>query len=314
MMSSTALTLDAGAAFAIHCRMLPDVMTLKEAAAWLRLSERALYDLARARQVPAALLGGKWVFPRGLLERWLAARADGGDAPHRAAPPPVLAGSHDPLLDWAVRQSGCGLALRTGGSLEGLDVLAAGQAVAAAVHLRDPDGGGWNAPAVWQVLGRGGHVGITWAWREQGLLVAPGNPLGLARVADLARPGLRVVGRQNRAGSHVLLLHLLNEAGLRLDAITFLAEPALAEDEVAAAVADGRAEAGFGIRAEAITRGLGFVPLLRERFDLVMARRDFFDPPLQSLLAFARGAAFAARAGRMGGYDIAETGRVAFNG
>ena len=77
---------------------------------------------------------------------------------------------------------------------------------------------------------------------------------------------------------------------------------------------DGRAEAGFGIRAEAITRGLGFVPLLRERFDLVMARRDFFDPPLQSLLAFARGAAFAARAGRMGGYDIAETGRVAFNG
>ena len=294
--------------------MLPDVLTLKEAAAWLRLSERALYDLARMRQVPAALLGGKWVFPRALLERWLAARADGDQAPHRAVPPPVLAGSHDPLLDWAVRQSGCGLALRSGGSLEGLDVLAAGQAVAAATHLRDPDSGEWNAPAVRQVLGRGGHVGITWAWREQGLLVAPGNPLGLAAVADLARPGLRVVGRQNRAGSHVLLVHLLNEAGLRLDAIAFLSEPAMAEDEVAAAVADGRAEAGFGIRAEANARGLDFVPLVRERCDLVMARRDFFDPPLQTLLAFARGAAFAARAARMGGYDVGEAGRVAFNG
>jgi excisionase family DNA binding protein len=294
--------------------MLPDVLTLKEAAAWLRLSERALYDLARARQVPAALLGGKWVFPRSLLERWLAARADGEQAPHRAAPPPVLAGSHDPLLDWAVRQSGCGLALRSGGSLEGLDVLAAGQAVAAATHLRDADGGDWNAPAVHQVLGTGGHVGITWAWREQGLLVAPGNPHALAAVTDLARPGLRVVGRQNRAGSHVLLVHLLNEAGLRLDAISFLAEPAMAEDEVAAAVAEGRAEAGFGIRAEAIARGLGFVPLVRERFDLVMARRHYFDPPMQALLGFARGAAFAARAARMGGYDITETGRVAFNG
>lgn len=294
--------------------MLPDVLTLKEAAAWLRLSERALYDLARAQQVPAALLGGKWVFPRALLERWLAARADGGDAPHRVVPPPVLAGSHDPLLDWAVRQSGCGLALRAGGSLEGLEVLAAGQAMAAAVHLFDPDGGTWNAPAAREVLGPGGHVGITWAWREQGLLVPPGNPLGLAGVADLARPGLRVAGRQNRAGSHVLLVHLLNEAGVRLDAIAFLPEPAMAEDEVAAAVAEGRAEAGFGIRAEAAARGLGFVPLVRERFDLVMPRRAYFEPPLQALLAFARGPAFAARAARMAGYEVAETGSVAFNG
>lgn len=294
--------------------MLPDVLTLREAAAWLRLSERALYDLARSRQVPAALVGGKWIFPRPLLERWLAARADGTEAPHRVTPPPVLAGSHDPLLDWAVRQSGCGLALRTGGSLEGLDILAAGQAVAAAVHLRDPDSGAWNAPAARQVLGGGGHVGIVWGWRDQGLLVAPGNPLGLETVADLARPGLRVVGRQARAGSHVLLVHLLTEAGLRLDALRFLADPALAEDEVAAAVADGRAEAGFGIRAEAEARGLGFVPLIRERFDLVMARRDYFDPPFQRLLDFARGEAFKARAARMGGYDITETGRVAFNG
>jgi len=294
--------------------MLPDVLTLKEAAAWLRLSERALYDLARARQVPAALLGGKWVFPRALLERWLAAKADGADAPHRAAPPQVLAGSHDPLLDWAVRQSGCGLALRAGGSLEGLEALAAGQALAAAIHLRDPDSGAWNAPAARDVLGAGGHVGITWAWREQGLIVAPGNPRGLAAVADLARPGLRVVGRQPRAGSHVLLVHLLTEAGLRLDALAFLPEPALAEDEVAAAVAEGRAEAGFGIRAEAAARGLDFVPLVRERFDLVMARRDFFEPPVQALLGFARGAAFAARAARMGGYDTGATGAVAFNG
>ncbi len=294
--------------------MLPDVMTLKEAASWLRLSERALYDLARARQVPAALLGGKWLFPRALLARWLSARAEGPDAPHRSDPPPVLAGSHDPLLDWAVRQSGCGLALRSGGSLEGLEALAAGQAIAAAVHLLDPDSGTFNTPASREVLGAGTHVGITWAWREQGLLLAPGNPLGLGAVADLARPGLRVIGRQNRAGSHVLLVHLLNEAGLRLEQIAFLPQPALAEDEVAAAVADGRAEAGFGIRAEALARGLGFVPLVRERFDLVMARRDYFEPPVQTLLAFARGAVFAARAARMGGYDTEETGRVAFNG
>jgi excisionase family DNA binding protein len=291
---------------------MPDVLTLKEAAAWLRLSERSLYELARNRRLPAAQLGGKWLFPRAQLERWLAAQADPPDAAHRLDPPPILAGSHDPLLDWAVRQSGCGLAMRAGGSLEGLEELAAGTAQVAASHLLDPDSGAWNEPAVREMLPRRAIVGITWAWRAQGLIVPAGNPRDLAHVRDLTG-GVRVAGRQARAGSHVLLTHLLTEAGVRLDQVAFLPEPALSEDEVAAAVAEGRADAGFGIEAEAAARGLGFVPLIRERFDLVMERRHFFGEPMQALLAFARGPAFAARAARMGGYDGAGMGAVAFN-
>ncbi len=291
---------------------MPDVLTLKEAAAWLRLSERSLYELARMRRVPAAQIGGKWLFPRARLEAWLAAQAEAGEGTARLDPPPILAGSHDPLLDWAVRQSGCGLALRGGGSLDGLAQVAEGAALACAVHLLDPDSGAFNEPAARRMLAGRPAVGIGWAWREQGLIVPPGNPLALTRVEDLARPGLRVAGRQPRAGSHVLLTHLLSEAGLRLDAVAFLPEPALSEDEVAAAVAEGRAEAGFGIRAEAASRGLGFVPLVRERFDLVMLRRDYFGAPMQALLGFARGSAFAARAARMGGYEAAGVGAVAF--
>ena len=230
----------------------------------------------------------------------------------RAAPPPILAGSHDPLLDWAVRQSGCGLALRAGGSLEGLDALVAGSAVAAALHLRDEEGG-FNEAAVRAALPGAPLVGLTWAWREQGLITPPGNPAGLAAIADLARPGLRVIGRQPRAGSHVALVGLLSDAGVPLRDVAFLPEPALAEDEVAAAVLRGAADVGFGIRAEAARAGLGFVPLLRERFDLVLHRRDAFEAPMQALLAFARTPLFAERATRMGGYDVTEAGRVAFN-
>jgi excisionase family DNA binding protein len=290
---------------------MPDVLTLREAAAWLRLSERSLYELARGRRVPAAQLGGKWLFPRSALANWLAAQAD-AEAGSRPDPPPILAGSHDPLLDWAVRQSGCGLALRSGGSLEGLAAVAAGEALAVATHLLDPDSGDFNEPAAREVLAGRGVVGITWAWREQGLILPPGNPRKLAGVADLAG-GVLVAGRQPRAGSHVLLLHLLTEAGLRLEQVAFLPAPALSEDEVAAAVAEGRADAGFGIRAEAAARGLDFVPLVRERFDLVMARRHYFGTAMQALLGFARGPAFAARAARMGGYDVAANGGVAFN-
>lgn len=291
---------------------MPDVLTMKEAAAWLRLSERSLYELARGRRLPAAQVGGKWLFPRVQLERWLAAQADGAEVAHRLDPPPILAGSHDPLLDWALRQSGCGLAARAGGSLDGLAELAAGAAQVAAIHLLDPDSGTWNEPAVREMLPRRAVVGITWAWREQGLIVPAGNPRGLAHVHDLTG-GVRVAGRQNRAGSHVLLTHLLTEACVRLEQVAFLPEPALSEDEVAAAVVEGRADAGFGIRAEAAARGLDFLPLIRERFDLVMERRHYFGAPMQALLAFARGPVFAARAARMGGYDLARAGGVAFN-
>jgi excisionase family DNA binding protein len=291
---------------------MPDILTLREAAAFLRLSERSLYELARSRRVPAAQLGGKWLFPRTQLERWLTTQADAAEAEPRLDPPPILAGSHDPLLDWAVRQSGCGLALRAGGSLDGLAALAAGEAMAAAMHLRDPDTGAFNEPAARDALSRRPMVGIVWAWRSQGLILPRGNPRGIQDIPDLTRPGICVVGRQSRAGSHVLLVHLLGEAGIRLDAVRFLPEPALAEDEVAAAVHDGRADAGFGIGAEAAARGLCFIPLFRERFDLVMERRHYFGAQLQRLMRFARQQDFVARAKRLGGYDVEENGDVSF--
>lgn len=291
---------------------MTSVLTLREAAEFLRLSERSLYELARSRRVPAAQLGGKWLFPRTQLERWLSAQADGAEAEPRLDPPPILAGSHDPLLDWAVRQSGCGFALRAGGSLDGLSALAAGEAMAAAMHLRDPDTGAFNEPAVREALARRPMVGIIWAWRCQGLILPPGNPRGIQAIADLARSDIRVIGRQPRAGSHVLLVHLLGDAGIRLDAVRFLPAPALAEDEVAAAVQEGKADAGFGIGAEAAARGLCFVPLFRERFDLVMERRHYFGAQVQRLLRFARQPDFAARAKRLGGYDVEKTGEASF--
>ncbi len=288
----------------------PEILTLKEAAQLLRLSERALYDLARGAKLPAAQLGGKWLFPRAALLLWLARQAE---APgQRLVPPPILAGSHDPLLDWAIRQSGCGLAMRIGGSLDGLAALAAREAIGAATHVLDPDSGTYNEAACRAELPGEPLVGLVWAWREQGLILPAGNPRNLQKVEDLARPSVTVAGRQSRAGSHLLLIHLLTEAGLRLDALRFLPAPAASHDEVAAAVAEGRADAGFGVRAEAASRGLHFVPLVKERFDLVARPRDWFEPPLQKLLAFARTELFQARAARLGGYDVREVGSVGF--
>lgn len=293
----------------------PDVLTTREVAEHLRLKERKVYDLVRDRQIPCVRVGGKWLFPRALIDRWLEQKLDDaqGAAAHRP-PPAVIAGSHDPLLEWAVRSSRCGLAMLAGGSLDGLERLRRGEAAIAALHVIDPDTGQYNTPLIERHLHGAGVVAITWAERDQGLIVKRGNPLGLAAITDLVATRARIVARQPEAGSHVLFLHLLAEAQIRLTDVTTIKPIALTETDVALAVAEGSADAGFAIRAVAQQQGLDFVPLARERFDLVMNRREFFEPPMQALLGFTQGVDFAARAAALGGYDVAKTGRVAFNG
>jgi molybdate-binding protein len=95
--------------------------------------------------------------------------------------------------------------------------------------------------------------------------------------------------------------------------LRWTARPALAETDLAAAIVDDRADAGVAIEAAARAHGLEFLPLTTERLDLVLRRRDYFEPPVQALLAFARGPEFAARAAVLGGYDVGQAGRVVFN-
>src|SRR5690606_6113247 len=172
----------------------PELMTTREVADYLRLKERRIYELVRQRAIPCTRVTGKWLFPKPLIDLWLARNLE-GSAPAAAAPP-VVAGSQDPLLEWAVKESGCGLALLPGGSLDGLARFAHGEAVAAALHLFDPESGEWNRPAIRGTLPGQPAVAIAWARRRQGLVVAAGNPLNVGSVADLARPGLRFARRQ----------------------------------------------------------------------------------------------------------------------
>ena len=293
-----------------------DFMTTKEVAEYLRIKERRVYELVRRQEIPCTRVTGKWLFPKALVDLWLAEHA-AGSAPPR--PPPVIAGSHDPLLDWAVKESGCGLALLPGGSLDGIKRFAEGAAMVAGLHLFDPESGEFNLPALaaglaGPRLARAGVVLVEWAWRQQGLVVAAGNPHGVAGLGDLRDKGLTVMRRQVESGSHLLLAHLLAREGLTLDDLDLADETARGETDLGLAILEGRAEAGLAVEAVARSLKLGFVPLRRERYDLLLGRRDYFEPPLQKLFAFARGEAFGARAAQMGGYDVSGLGGVRYNG
>jgi excisionase family DNA binding protein len=288
------------------------MMDTREVAAYLRLKERRIYDLVRQRAIPHVRATGKLLFPRTQVDAWIAAKGAAPSVPAKARVP-ILAGSHDPLLEWSVRESRCGLAILAGGSRAGVDALARGDATAAAVHWLDEASGDYNVPLVRASLAGADVVVLEWARRTQGFLLREGNPHRIRKVSDLAKKRLRNAARQPEAGSHRLFHHLLAQAGIRPESLEWLPRAAHAETELAAIVRDGHADVGLGIEAAARTSGLAFIPLATERLDLIAFRRDVFEPPLQTLLAWARTPEFAAQATSLGGYNIANTGRVVFN-
>lgn len=290
---------------------MQEYLTTAEICDYLRLKERTVYDLVARRAIPCSRAAGKLLFPRRLIDRWIEAHVEmqsGGIS----APPPIVAGSSDPLLDWALRESGSGLATLFEGSRAGLRRFTAGESVAVGIHLRGADGA-YNVEAVRAVAGVSDLVLLRWAFREQGLIVGRGNPLGVAGLADVAGKAARIILRQPGSGADMLLEDLLARAGLSRDALAKSDRMALTETDVAAAVADGEADCGLAVGAAARRFGLDFVPLERERFDLALRRRSFFEPPLQKLFAFARTERFRAQAQALGSYDTEGVGGVELN-
>lgn len=291
-------------------------MTTREVADLLRLKERKVYDLVAVGDIPCVRVTGKLLFPRDLIEAWLARNLEYKPGVESLAQrPPICAGSHDPLLDWALREADTGLAVSFGGSLDGLRRLAKAESVMAGMHLADEDaavGASWNVGHVRRQLAGQPVVVLEWARRAQGLIVAPDNPLGFKSAKDLRRR--RVIGRQRAAGAFVLLERLLAQAGLKLTDLNLCEAPARTEADVAAAVAEGKADAGLAIQAVARQYRLGFVPLVEERYDLVIWRRDVFEPSVQRLLTFCQTETFLERARALGGYDVSRLGTVHYNG
>jgi molybdate-binding protein len=123
----------------------------------------------------------------------------------------------------------------------------------------------------------------------------------------------RIARRQEGAGGRVLFDALLEREGIDPDSLRFCERPALTESDIAAVVADGKADCGLAIGAVAKLFGLDFVPLHRERFDIACRRRDHFEPALQALFAFTRSMAFAEKAAQLGCYRVGGTGQVRFN-
>ncbi len=226
----------------------------------------------------------------------------------------VAVGSHDLVLDLAASElravdPGVTLASSNVGSLGGLVALRDGLCHIAGSHLLDPATGEYTLPYVDRVLGERDIAVVRLVHRDQGLIVAPGNPLGLSGIEDLPRPDLRYVNRQRGAGTRVLLDHELGRLGIAPDDIPGYAREEHTHLAVAAAVAAGRADAGLGVAAAARAFGLGFVPVTREPYDLVLAAETLEDPVTAPLWELLQQPGFRAAVEALGGYGTEEMGR-----
>ncbi|MEK9673425.1 MAG: helix-turn-helix transcriptional regulator [Rhodospirillaceae bacterium] len=302
---------------------MAEYLTTQEVADLLRIKQRKVYDLVAKGQIPYSRAMGKLLFPKHQIDDWVAGGLTKGDKspapaaetatkarPSRARPN-VFLGSHDPLLDWALRESRSGLATFFDGSGDGLDRFENLEGVATGLHTFDPKAKEWNLPTVRDRFARAPVALVEFARRDRGLICRADRVDRFKTAADLR--GRLIVPRQKGAGSQTLLEHLLKDAKLGKDDYV-MAEPALTETDAAETVAGDLGEVTLGLRAAADRLNLGFVLLMQERFDILVDRRAWFDPPMQKFLAFCRTDAFTRKANAMGGYDVSGLGAVRFNG
>ena len=224
-------------------------------------------------------------------------------------------GSHDntlDLIDSFLRREHPRFRLASAhvGSLGGLMALKRHQCHLAGSHLLNDADGVYNRQALRDNLQGEPMLLVRLVDREQGLIVAPGNPLGIHDIADLAREDVRFINRQRGSGTRVLLDYRLKQLGIRPQQLAGYEDEEYTHMNVAAAVLSGRAHTGLAVRAAACALGLDFVPVGVEEYDLVIPQRYAEDERILALLDVIRSEAFRKEVAALGGYGVEKTGQV----
>ncbi len=227
----------------------------------------------------------------------------------------VAIGSHDLTLDLLAsllhkKYPLLSLSSSNVGSLGGLIALRRGEAHLAGTHLLDEETGEYNISYIKSTLSGQKVVLMNLVYRQQGFIVAKGNPKNIQGLQDLTGNDVSYINRQRGSGTRILLDYELKKAGIDPASIKGYDRDEFTHTGVAAAVASGTADVGLGILAAARALDLDFVPLLQERYDLAIPAEFYHSPLLQPFLEVVRSAEFKEQVAALGGYDVSQTGDV----
>lgn len=226
-----------------------------------------------------------------------------------------FAGSHDPiisLLGTKLKEISFRniFEISFSGSLGGLIALAEGKADVAGAHLWDQETDTYNIPFVRRLLPGKTVALVNLVQRRVGLITASGNPLGVKKLADIARKNISFINRQSGAGTRVWLDAQLSQLGISPEKIFGYQDVALTHSDTAKIICEGSADVGLGIESAAKTFGLNFICLNTERYDLVIPQENWDEEIVQVLLGILKDKSLLDTIERFSGYDVCDIGKV----
>jgi excisionase family DNA binding protein len=303
--------------------MSEEIMNTKEVAHYLNIHEKQVYALIKSKRIPSTRVTGKWIFPKKLIDEWIETNARGGMAEARKKGRKIegallAAGSNDPVLDFLqtdLRRSFPEIYLFSTniGSVEGLKALNLGYTDIAWCHLFDPKTREYNTPYLPSYLPGIKPVVVNLFYRELGFTVRRGNPFKIRGFSDLAKRGVRFINRQKGSGTRLLIDQQLKESSVSPEKIVGYENEVNTHFEVGLSILNGTANAGITSVAASKLLGLDFVPITRERFDMVLEQKTFFGKNVQAFIELLHSREFRAKVQRVGGYDLKESGRVLYS-
>ncbi|MDD4896400.1 MAG: molybdopterin biosynthesis protein [Atribacterota bacterium] len=231
----------------------------------------------------------------------------------------IIIGSHDLIFDILKNELQTNspefrLASFHTGSMGGLLALKQEIAHLATSHLLDVESGEYNFPYIKRVLISQSVAVVNMAFRQQGFMVAKGNPKNILAIKDLARDDIRYINRQKGSGTRILLDYLLKKNNINPTSIQGYNQEEFTHLMVASAVVNQRVDVGLGIFSAAKAFNLDFVPLIKERYDLIIPERYFHSQRIKKILEIIRTNHFKEQVAQLGGYDLNECGNILLNG
>jgi putative molybdopterin biosynthesis protein len=304
---------------------LSQTLTAAEAAKILKISTYTLYELVKRGEIPAHHIGRQLRINPSVLEQYLHGTASSNSPPTHVISPnsaalPILRfiGSHDPVVELLFEflkhaPMPVESTLSFKGSMDGLIALYRREAEISGAHLWDDSSKDYNISFVKHVIPGESFCIVNLVQREQGFIVAPGNPLNLQTWEDITIEGLKFVNRQKGSGTRLRLDAYLKSAKISPGRILGYENEETTHSGVACLVASGQADVGVGVKAAARRLGLGFIPLFHERYDLVCLGKTAKSPVWQQLLDVLRSPGFIQAINQQQGYDTSLTGKILLN-
>jgi excisionase family DNA binding protein len=303
--------------------MSQEMMSTKEVARYLGIHEKQVYALIKAKRIPSTRVTGKWVFPKKVIDEWIESSVQKGlgqakQKSKRIEGALLASGSNDPILDMLhtyLKKSYPEFYIFSAntGSSDGLKALNRGYTDIAWSHLLDPKTGEYNIPFLPTYLPNVEPVVVNLFYRDLGFLVLPRNPFGIRGFEDLMQKGIRFINRQKGAGTRVLLDHNLKSLRIPPSKIRGYENEVYTHLEVGLSILSKEADVGIATVAASKLLGLSFVPITKERFDMILNQSTFFERGVQAFIEILNSQGFRNRVEKLGSYDFKNSGRILYS-